>query len=283
MEDASAKEQAESNLRPHWHELERDGTYLACADYGGTGTPVMLLHGLAGHATEWNQTASWLTKNHRVMAPDLRGHGQSDRHPYDSSRTAHVEDVAAWIQHFSLGPVTLVGQSLGGHTAFLLAARHPHLVRKLVVAEADPGTPEKHQARSEDDETVTRVKRWLEDWPTPFPSRSAAIAFFDRNDNWARAWADGLEQRAEGLYPRFDVKVMIDTLEAAAGSFWDEWRSIKCPILLVVAKDIEDPELTHRMVTEQQHALLIEIPDAGHDLHLDNPAAWRKALETFLS
>jgi pimeloyl-ACP methyl ester carboxylesterase len=68
---------------------------------------------------------------------------------------------------------------------------------------------------------------------------------------------------------------MVETLKAAAGSYWDEWRSIKCPILLVVVNDRENLGLAHRMVAEQPYASLIEISGAGDDLHLDNRAAWQ--------
>lgn len=272
----------EGRVLARWHEFERDGTRLACRDYGGTGEPVLLLHGLAGHATEWEETASWLAKDHHVFAPDLRGHGRSERRPDCVSRSAHVNDVEAWIEELGLARVALVGQSLGGHTAFLVAARHPDLVEKLVVAEASPGPHAPNEAPLENEAVVTRLRQWLEGWPKPFPSREAAVAFFNRNENWARAWADGLEQRPDGYYASFDIDVMVDTLKDAAGSFWNEWRKIECPTLLVVTKDRENPELAHQMLTEQPHASLAEIPDAGHDLHLDNPAAWRAALEAFL-
>jgi pimeloyl-ACP methyl ester carboxylesterase len=54
---------------------------LACRDFGGDGAAVLLLHGLAGHADEWTETASWLTKRCRVVAFDARGHGHSERFP----------------------------------------------------------------------------------------------------------------------------------------------------------------------------------------------------------
>lgn len=98
----------------------------------------MLLHGLAGYAREWDETASWLSASCRVVAPEQRGHGRSERRPADLSRSAFVDDAAAWLRRLDLAPAAVVGQSLGGHTAFLLAARHPELVRALVVAEATP-------------------------------------------------------------------------------------------------------------------------------------------------
>lgn len=67
-----------------WSYIQRDGTRLALTDFGGSGPPVLLLHGLAGHAEEWSETASWLTGDHRVFALDLRGHGRSERRPQHS-------------------------------------------------------------------------------------------------------------------------------------------------------------------------------------------------------
>lgn len=270
------------DLRVRWHEMERNGSRLACADFGGTGPLVMLLHGLAGHATEWVQTAGWLTARHRALAPELRGHGRSERRPSDVSRSAHVDDIAAWIERFNTRPVALVGQSLGGHTAFLLAAHRPDLVDKLVVVEAGPGPYSEGRDLAAEGEVVERVRQWLASWPVPFPSREAAVTFFGRNENWANVWADGLEERADGLHPSFEIDVMTDTLRAAGDSYWDEWRRIECPVMLVVAKDRENPTLAHRMLSEQPLASLVEIPKAGHDLHLDNPAAWREAVEAFL-
>lgn len=60
-----------------WHYRIRKGVRLACADYGGTGPPVVLLYGLCGHAGEWAETASWLSVSHRVVIPEQRGHGRS--------------------------------------------------------------------------------------------------------------------------------------------------------------------------------------------------------------
>src|SRR6266511_2165482 len=99
-----------------WLKLEREGVSLACLDFGGDGPPVLLLHGLAGHAAEWAETAGWLTAYHRVLALEQRGHGRSDRAPTDVSRAAYVIDAVAVIEALALQPVILIGESLGGHT-----------------------------------------------------------------------------------------------------------------------------------------------------------------------
>jgi pimeloyl-ACP methyl ester carboxylesterase len=107
--------------------LERDGVHLAGLDFGGDGPPVLLLHGLAGYAGEWSETASWLTGRCRVIALDARGHGSSERFPADVSRSAHVADAVFAVQALGLDPVVVMGQSLGGLTALLFAAERPDL------------------------------------------------------------------------------------------------------------------------------------------------------------
>lgn len=259
---------------PIWHFLTQDDVRLGCADFGGIGPPVMLLHGLGGYAEEWTETASWLVDSHRVLAPDARGHGSSERYPPDVSRAAHVGDVASWLSHFSLPPVALVGQSLGGHTAILVAARRPELVAGLVVVEATP-EPEPH--------VTEEVRRWLESWPVPFPSREAALAFFGGETLWARAWVDGLATTAEGLRPRLDLDVMIESLrEVAHIDYWDEWKRVECPMLLVRAEHGVSGDLALRMIELQPKAESVEIANARHDVHLEQPAAWRTALTSFL-
>ncbi|MEV5149699.1 alpha/beta fold hydrolase, partial [Streptomyces sp. NPDC052727] len=73
--------------------MVRDGVRLACRDWGGSGSPIVLLHGLAGHAGEWDVLAQRLSSRYRVVAVDQRGHGASERHPRDVSRAAYVADV----------------------------------------------------------------------------------------------------------------------------------------------------------------------------------------------
>jgi pimeloyl-ACP methyl ester carboxylesterase len=121
-----------------WSEMIRGGVRLAWRDFGGDGQSVLLLHGLAGHADEWAQTASWLTARCRVVALDARGHGRSERFPADVSRDAVVADAVFVVEQLRLQPVVVVGQSVGGLTALSLAARQPELVRGLVLVDASP-------------------------------------------------------------------------------------------------------------------------------------------------
>ena len=259
---------------PLWHTTDRDEVQLACAEFGGDGTPVVFLHGLAGCGEEWVEAASALTPGYRVLAPDQRGHGRSERRPSDVSRGAYVADVAMWLEQLAAVPAVLVGQSLGGHTAFLVAARHPDLVRALVVVEATPEA----DPRGGDD-----VRRWLESWPRPFVSAMHAIQFFGGDSAWSRAWLRGLDARDDGLWPRFDIDVMMASLsETSADSYWDEWCSVSCPTLIVTGESGLAHDEVSRMRDLVPTAQVAEIPGAGHDAHLDNPATFQTYLGDFI-
>jgi pimeloyl-ACP methyl ester carboxylesterase len=261
--------------------LERDGVRLAGLDFGGDGPPVLLLHGLAGYAGEWADTARWLTERCRVVALDARGHGRSERFPADVSRAALVADAAFAVESLRLGPVVVVGQSLGGLAALLLAAERPDLVHGLVVADASPaggGDPKATEA------IVTELADSLRRWPVPFASRETAVEFFGGPSLVAEAWADGLEHLHGGWWPRFDVEVMVRTLRAAVSQpYWDAWERISCPALVVRAGNGIIPAAdAHAMADRGRHATLVELVGAKHDLHLDRPAEWRKAVSEFL-
>jgi pimeloyl-ACP methyl ester carboxylesterase len=258
-----------------WHAAERAGTRLTCLDHGGTGSPLLLLHGLGGYAREWDETASWLSPTHRVVVPEQRGHGRSERSPTDVSPEAFVGDAEMWIEGLDLGPAVAVGQSLGGLTAFLLAARRPELVRAVVVVEATPGA---------EPDAPARLSAWLESWPVPFGSRREAAEFFGGDGAGPKAWAAGLEERPGGLWPSFDPEGLVAILtEASERSYWDEWARVRCPALVVRGKKgwMSDDE-TRRMAETLPAARFAEIPDAGHDLHLERAERWRSALEDFL-
>lgn len=235
-----------------------------------------MLHGLAGHAGEWAQMAAALGSDFRSVAVDQRGHGRSEREPSDRSRRAFVADVAAVVKRLSLAPVVLVGQSMGGNTAFLAAAAHPELVVGLVVVEASPDGPAP--------ELPARVRRWLESWPVPFCDETKAREFFSTQGLAPDAWAAGLERREHGLCPAFDADVLIDCMaQLAANDYWTEWRRIRCPTLIVRgqrgnfdANHID--ELAHQL--PDAHA--VTIPDAGHDVHLDAPERLADEIHRFL-
>jgi pimeloyl-ACP methyl ester carboxylesterase len=173
------------------------------------------------------------------------------------------------------GAVTLIGQSLGGHTAMLTAAAYPGLVRALVLVEAGPG--------GQDPGGPARIGEWLDSWPAPFRSYEAAVAFFG-GGALGRGWADGLERRADGLRPRFDRDVMVRSLaENAQRSFWPEWQRIQCPTMLVLAQSgFLSSREAEQMIRRRPETVAVSVPGTGHDLHLERPEHLHGVVADFL-
>ncbi|MFF5974861.1 alpha/beta fold hydrolase [Streptomyces sp. NPDC012769] len=291
-------------MRTSWTErtLVRDGgaggegVRLSLRDWGGTGRPLLLLHGLAGHAGEWDGVARRLRADgHRVVALDQRGHGASERHPGDVSRAAYVADVLAVLDHLGLADAVLVGQSYGGHAALLTAAatarggagatsaaRSGRLAGRLtgrlagvVLVEAGPG--------GADPAVLAGVGDWLRAWPVPFPSRDAAVAHLGGGPV-GEGWTDGLEERDGGLWPRFDPEVMIASLaENADRAWWEEWAAIDVPVLAVLAQNgiipAEEYDEMGRLLPGLRGAC---VPGTGHDLHLERPEVLHALVSGFL-
>lgn len=102
----------------------------------GTGDPVVLLHGWPQTWHEWRRVIPALAAKFTVVAPDLRGFGDSDKPAGGYDKRTVAEDVYRLVQHLGLGPVNLVGHDLGMMVAYAYASAHPDEVRKLVLAEA---------------------------------------------------------------------------------------------------------------------------------------------------
>lgn len=256
----------------------RDGVRLVCRDWGGDGPAVLLLHGLAGHAGEWDHLAAGLRDRdrYRVLALDQRGHGSSERLPGDATRAAYTADVLAVIDQLALGRVVLAGQSLGGHTAMLAAAAAPERVRALVLIESGAGGPSTGAA--------AHIANWLDSWPLPFPTSDAAAQFLGGGPI-GEGWAAGLERRADGWWPRVDRDTMVASIaELEQRDFWPEWDSIICPTLLVLAQhSFLPPTEVDTMLSRRPHTTALCLPTTKHDLHLQQPEVLLARVSDFLT
>ena len=251
-----------------WHEAERDGTRLACADYGGAGPPALLLHGLAGHAREWDSTAAWLARSHRVVAPD----GRAAR----AQRASPRRRLAGGLRRSTRSS----GSSCSARRRPWSSASRSAASPRLLLAARQPRPRARPRRRrgdaGGDPDAVGAVRRWLASWPLPFPSDGRALAFFGGDTLRARAWTSGLERRADGLWPAFEPGVLAESPG-------------RCRSAELLGRVGEHPlSRAHRSGVRRRAprrgtahgrlkpgARLAEIEDAGHDVHLDQPERWR--------
>lgn len=255
--------------------LVRDGVALDCHVSGEDGPPVVLLHGLAGHAGEFAELITHLPGRHRYVAVDQRAHVPGEPVPADVSREAYTADVVHLVAELGLGPAVLVGQSLGGHTAMLAAAARPDLVRGLVMIEAGPA--------ADAPELPGEIGDWLDSWPVPFASRAQAAEFFGGGQAGA-GWAAGLVAVEGGFGPRFARDAMVDAIAALVDvPCWTQWDSLTGPVLVLVGERGTLAAAERDRMALRPGTTMITVADAGHDVHLDQPARAAEAITAYLA
>lgn len=155
------------------------------------GTPVLALHGITSTHAAFPFLAEALP-DHRIVAPDLRGRGGSRDVPGPFGLAAHAEDAAAVIRAVADDPVIVVGHSMGGFVAVVLAHRHPDLVRSVVLV--DGGLP---FAPADEETTVAGLAAIKQRLVTTFEDRAGYRAFFRTHPAFARDWTPEVERYAD--------------------------------------------------------------------------------------
>lgn len=243
----------------------RDGLRLSVLHREGE-PMVLFLHGLAGYGGEWLHVCRYLDNSVGLLLPDQRGHGLNG-HSSSMSRSDFVGDAIDVVERLAgEGPVIVVGQSMGGIVATLMASERAELISALVLIETGMEAMTSLQADV--------LAAWLESWAEGFGSEDEALAFFGGGTPSARAWVDGLERSDGRLRGRFDPGQMVETMRnLASDARWPEWESIEVDTTVVTASSsaVSRTDLG-RMLQSSPAIQHVVVEDSGHDVHLDQPA-----------
>ena len=272
---------------------------LHYVDWGNAaGAPLLLVHGGRDHCRNWDWVAQALRDEWHVIAPDLRGHGDSQWSADGSYDMAgYVYDLAQLIHQQQLAPVTIVGHSLGGNIALRYAGIYPESVRKLVAIEGLGLSPEllvKRGRRPLDD----RMREWIDErrgFAGRIPRRYATIeeAFKrmqDENKHLSPHQArhltmHGINQNEDGTYSwKFDNYVRCWPPYDVPGAELERlWSRITCPTLLIGGEEswasnpAEDGRAAHF-----QNAEVVMFNDAGHWVHHDQLQGFLRLVGEFI-
>lgn len=250
------------------------------------GAPVIVLHGIMGHAREWDHLVGALAMHFRVIAVDARGHGQSDW-VADYSAESMAHDLVGLVHHLQLRRVRLVGHSMGGITALLCAAERPDLVDQLVLIDIGPDslTSERaagdivHMLAAFTDARYRAPDEAIDEWlaGNPLASPAAVRHYVEHN----------LVRGPDDLYVwRFDARRLGGFLRDTQAE-WRLWKAVdlvRAPTLLIrgARSDVLSATTAEEMVRSLTDGSLCEIPDAGHDIGVEQPAAAAAAVLAFL-
>ncbi|WP_030559720.1 alpha/beta fold hydrolase [Streptomyces aureocirculatus] len=247
------------------HSVSLGGRRLSCLDFGGQGRPLLALHGHFDDGWTFAALARDLAPDWRVLALDQRGHGHSER-TADYSREGYVSDAAAVLAHFGVTDAVVLGHSLGGINAYQLAARHPQLVRALVVVEIGA---EVHGDLS-----------FCLGWPDRASTREALE---DALGDSAYYLAHAIRAYPDGWGLAFAPRDMVKSQEQANGDHWGDWLASECPALLVhgTRSRVLSGRHAKDMAARRPRTHLVELA-AGHTVHGTDPAGFAAAVRAFL-
>jgi pimeloyl-ACP methyl ester carboxylesterase len=254
------------------HSCATNGITLHYTRTGPGKPPLILLHGLAANGACWTDVAQALEDDCDVILPDLRGHGKSSVPVYGYRYEDHAADIAGLIEALNLGPIFLVGHSMGGLVAAAVASKFPTFVRRLILA--DPTFISIQQQREVRDSEVAEqhrrlLKKPLEDLVAELHARHPhrSLANIERI---ARA-------RLQTSLAAFDV------LTPPNPDYESLVRSIIAPTLLVTAeRGVVSKDAAASLQTVNPLIQTAEIVDAGHGLYYDQPERFSEAARTFL-
>eukprot|EP01138_Halocafeteria_seosinensis_P009352 gb/GECG01009557.1/.p1 GENE.gb/GECG01009557.1/~~gb/GECG01009557.1/.p1 ORF type:complete len:310 (+),score=25.93 gb/GECG01009557.1/:1-930(+) len=251
--------------------------------------PMMILHGLMGSASNFRSIARHeaLAKGRRIALPDLRNHGLS---PHANTMT--LEEMSADVYHeikaHALEPIHLVGHSLGGKVAMMLALTHPEIFKSLTVVDIAPVTY-RENASSTQWGMIQHIVQLVHNAPvSQATSRKDIDNYLKENEiqqqgirgfllqNLVRS-DDGL-----GFQWRVNTKVIAESLNDLSG--FNENGSTSIPTLFIRGATSDYVQDAHVPTIKEifPEMQLETIPNAGHWVHAENPQGFVKTLSTFV-
>jgi pimeloyl-ACP methyl ester carboxylesterase len=249
---------------------------------GGSGPPLVLVHGLMGRGSTWSRQLPWLVRHGSVYTYDAPWHRGLDAENLEDTEPISTERFLAELGAAVESavdpqgcPAVLIGHSMGGLHSWCLAAQRPDLVGGLVVED---------MAADFVGRTTGAWEPWVHALPTEFDSADAVFAEF--GSIAGRYFLEAFDRTETGwrLHGKPETWLAI-AAEWGTRDYWRQWQAVQAPVLLIEAGDSVVP--AGQMHTMRQlagdRATYLKVPGAGHLVHDDAPETYRNAVEAFLT
>ena len=259
-----------------------NGLRIHYLDWGTPGKqPLILLHGIARTAHNFDHLAPHFSDRYHVLAVDLRGHGDSEWSADGAYLVEdYVSDVEALITSLGLRDVVMWGNSTGGRVAQMIAGRHPELVSGVVVEDVGPERPQTISNRR-----ATRMSQEENGWASVDELLAKVKGDYQRTaEPVLRAFAEhGSKRRADGrIVWKRDPAILNGFV---ATELWDTIRKIEAPIVYILggASDIVPAETQRELKEALPQARIVTMPGLGHYPSDEKPAEFIAIVEEFLA
>ncbi len=273
---------------------------LHYVDWGNEDAPPLLLvHGGRDHCRNWDWVAERLRERYHVIAPDLRGHGDSAwaiGGGYDMS--AYLYDIAQLVHQKAMAPVTIISHSMGAGICLNYCGAFPDQVKKIVAIEGLGPSP-KVMAEQAKKGVDARLRGWIADRrensgraPRRYASLDEATArMAEENPHLSPEQARhltvyGAHQNEDGSFSwKFDNHARWGGVGGLSHADQHQlWRNITCPVLLMRGMEswASDP-VEDRRIENFANARLVNFEGAGHWVHHDKLDEFMRETEAFLA
>lgn len=245
--------------------LNRNGVNLHYVDEG-SGPAVLLTHGFAASSQMWQGQIEAFRDRYRVIAWDMRGHGQTDspEDAADYSEPATIADITAILDACGVERAVIGGLSLGGYMSLAFNLAHPERTRALMLFDTGPGYNNPVGREGWNEFAIRRAEAFETQGLASLGDSAEVRAAQHRS-------AEGLAMAARGMLTQRDASV-IQSL-----------RSIDKPTLVLTGANDQNFLAAHGYMSEQiPGAMSVLVDDAGHAANIDNPTDFNAAVETFL-
>jgi len=279
----------------HMHRLSASGIELNLAEWEGGEPSIFCIHGLTANCRCWDGMAASLSPKHRVLAVDLRGRGLSGAQDSGYSLEQYYHDLKQIIQAQGLGPVVLMGHSLGAAISLFYGASYPEMVRAIVLVDGGG------KLEDEDMETVLQgISPSLERLGRIFASREEYLETMKRsrhfqpwNEVCSATFGYDLVRAEDGVTCRIQpghIKEEVENLRRVDIS--TTYSCIRCPVLILRAGQgllgqdqglLLPGKALDRMLAEIPNASCVDLEDTDHYSILFQPDSKRdRAVLNFL-
>lgn len=247
--------------------------------------PILCLHGRWGRGQTWADLIQRYKDRFRIIAPDQRGHGLSDKPKQDYKAETFAGDMYELIKTLKCDPVIVMGHSMGARMAAYFAALYPQYTKALIILDEPADGPDKKFEIPKDE--VSPDDGLTADWPLPFATYNEAVIFlkqkFVRSTN-VQYFAESLHETPNGynfLFSRYSMAVIA--------AEWHSWYhllpDIRCPVLLTRAAEswclpVKNAEKMRGMI---KNCTYFEVSNSDHMVYADNPDEFYPQLDKFFN
>lgn len=250
---------------------------INCVDFGGDGPTIVALHGVTGNAHLWNGFAAAMRGTARIIAFDLRGHGDSswsDRHAY--STDDHVKDLRQVIDKFDIESPILAGSSWGALAAISYATNHAGDLQKLILVDVEPSFD------SSAGDVAPRPRSFgTFDEALAWERKANSSAPAEDLENYTRM---SLRREEDGTWSRKHDPFFFKCWPFRDDDRWAELRALTQPTLVIHGESsFIRMDVCRRMAKACPDGNFVEIPKSGHLVPLEQPVRLAAAIREFLA